>query len=210
MTAPTQNDFGLPLGHQAPLTSRTMPPAAIFRLLVLTAFYCSICLNENVLQPIIAIPCGHTICHECIRGLIRHSLCRAKCPLCRRWLSLVTDWVYVAALHCPERLDKRTLAEVEASMRDGKGVVVIGDGPGLDEEDLEGYMSSDDGDEGIELEEHVSSDDGSEGGELEEHISSDDGSEGGELEEHISSDDGSEERELEVQMHQLYRLSFIG
>ncbi|KAH4161939.1 hypothetical protein HBI56_205630 [Parastagonospora nodorum] len=80
-------------------------------------------------------------------------------------------------------------------MRDGKGVVVIGDGPGLDEEDLEGYMSSDDGDEGIELEEHVSSDDGSEGGELEEHI---------------SSDNGSEERELEVQMHQLYRLSFIG
>lgn len=176
-----QNYTRLPLGHQAPLTPRTMPTATIIRLLLLAAFYCSICLNEDVLQPIIAIPCGHTLCHECVRGLIRNSLCRAKCPLCRAWLISVTDWVYVAALHCPERLDKRTLADVEASIRDGKGIVVIGDGPGRDVEVWEEYIRSDDEAEGIGLEVHTSRNAGPEGVELEEQISSEDGSDAGEL-----------------------------
>lgn len=187
MTAPTQNYIGLPLGHQSSLTFRTMLPAVILRILLLTNFYCPICLNEDVIQPIIAIPCGHMMCHGCARGLIRHSLCRAKCPLCRGWLTLVTDWVYFSALHCPERLDKRTLADVTASIRDGKGVVVIGDGPGRAVDELEEYISSDDEPDGIGLEEHVPNDAGSEGIELEEQISSDDGSEVGEL--HVQTHD---------------------
>jgi len=94
-------------------------------------------------------------------------MCRAKCPMCRRRLGLVTDWVYVAAVYCPQRLDKRTLEEVQGSMRDGKGVVVIGDGAGGEDEYREVNVPNNDEDEGIGVEEYTSSNAGSESIEFE-------------------------------------------
>jgi uncharacterized Zn finger protein (UPF0148 family) len=56
------------------------------------SFECNVCLNkftsEGVREPKICIPCGHTICTECLNGIISSRMSGPSCPSCRIPLAL--------------------------------------------------------------------------------------------------------------------------
>lgn len=56
------------------------------------SFECNVCLNkfssEGVREPKICIPCGHTICAECLNGLSSSRMSGPSCPSCRVPLAL--------------------------------------------------------------------------------------------------------------------------
>ncbi|KAF1851473.1 uncharacterized protein K460DRAFT_270246 [Cucurbitaria berberidis CBS 394.84] len=78
------------------------------------SFECPICLEADP-NPTIIVPCGHTICGECVQKLIdparliqegNEEGATAKCPHCRGDLKakLITDYKHFCKVHCPEKL----------------------------------------------------------------------------------------------------------
>ncbi|KAH7394480.1 SNF2 family N-terminal domain-containing protein [Pyrenochaeta sp. MPI-SDFR-AT-0127] len=78
------------------------------------SFECPVCLEADP-NPTIIIPCGHTVCGECVQKLIdptrtivegNEEGSTAKCPHCRGELKarLITDYKHFCKVHCPEKL----------------------------------------------------------------------------------------------------------
>ncbi|KAJ4356898.1 hypothetical protein N0V95_002989 [Ascochyta clinopodiicola] len=85
------------------------------RLKVAESFECPICFEAD-LNPTIIVPCGHTVCGECVQKLVDpHRAIRdgqenaggAKCPHCRGELkaAMITDFKHFCKVHAPEKLD---------------------------------------------------------------------------------------------------------
>lgn len=87
------------------------------------SFECPICLEADP-NPTIIIPCGHTVCGECVQKLIDPAMRAAqqdgndetstpKCPHCRGELKakLITDYKHFCKVHCPERLGSADLED---------------------------------------------------------------------------------------------------
>ncbi|KAG9188400.1 hypothetical protein G6011_02323 [Alternaria panax] len=96
----------------------------IVRLKADDTFDCPICLEANP-NPTIIIPCGHTVCGECVQKLIDPAMRVAqngndetsspRCPHCRGQLNtkLITDYKHFCKVHCPDRLGSADLSEEE-------------------------------------------------------------------------------------------------
>lgn len=86
----------------------------VVRLKDFDSFECPICLEADP-NPTIIIPCGHTVCGECVQKLIdptrqqdgNEEISTAKCPQCRGELKarLITDYKHFCKVHCPEKID---------------------------------------------------------------------------------------------------------
>lgn len=153
----------------------------VFRLKEQDSFECPICFEADP-NPTIIIPCGHTVCGECVQKLIDPTMRTAqedndeigapKCPHCRGELRarLITDYKHFCKVHCRERLgsadledeDKDSDADSEdedsdSEDGDARGVDKKGNLAGFivddDEEEEEKEKEKDDGDEGVEKEE---------------------------------------------------------
>jgi SNF2 family DNA or RNA helicase len=102
--------------------ARYLEPDVIARLKDFDSFECPICLEADP-NPTIIIPCGHTVCGECVQKLIDPSrrgqdgnndeASTARCPHCRGELQakLITDFKHFCKVHCPERLARDDQAE---------------------------------------------------------------------------------------------------
>jgi SNF2 family DNA or RNA helicase len=86
----------------------------VTRLKLTESFECPICFEVDV-NPTIIIPCGHTICGECVQKLVDPTNAIrdgnedggiAKCPHCRGELkaSRITDYKHFCKVFCPEKL----------------------------------------------------------------------------------------------------------
>jgi SNF2 family DNA or RNA helicase len=96
----------------------------VVRLKANDTFECPICLEADP-NPTIIIPCGHTVCGECVQKLIDPAMRAAqdgndetttpRCPHCRGELKakLITDYKHFCKVHCPERLGSADLSEEE-------------------------------------------------------------------------------------------------
>jgi hypothetical protein len=95
--------------------ARYLDDDVVARLKDFDSFECPICLEADP-NPTIIIPCGHTVCGECVQKLIDPSRrapdgndenSTARCPHCRGELmaKLITDFKHFCRVHCPERLD---------------------------------------------------------------------------------------------------------
>jgi SNF2 family DNA or RNA helicase len=103
--------------------ARYLEPDVIARLKDFDSFECPICLEADP-NPTIIIPCGHTVCGECVQKLIDPSrrgqdgsndeASTARCPHCRGELhaKLITDFKHFCKVHCPERLASDEQGEV--------------------------------------------------------------------------------------------------
>jgi SNF2 family DNA or RNA helicase len=87
------------------------------------SFDCPICLEVDP-NPTILIPCGHTVCGECVQKLMDPAMRAAQqdgndenstatCPHCRGEIKakLITDYKHFCKVHCPERLGSADLLE---------------------------------------------------------------------------------------------------
>lgn len=140
------------------------------------SFECPICLEADP-NPTILIPCGHTVCGQCVQKLIdparlipegNEEGSTAKCPHCRGELQakLITDYKHFCKVHCPEKLtpepedeaadDDDSDTDSESELDDGGEDV---DGKG----NLAGFVVSDDEDDDYEFVEANDSDPGSNG-----------------------------------------------
>ncbi|KAF1831039.1 DNA repair protein rad5 [Decorospora gaudefroyi] len=98
--------------------------AVIGRLKEVESFECPICLEADP-NPTIIIPCGHTVCGECVQKLIDPAMrsqqdghdetSTPKCPHCRGELKarLITDYKHFCKVHCRERLGSADEDEAE-------------------------------------------------------------------------------------------------
>jgi SNF2 family DNA or RNA helicase len=96
----------------------------IVRLKANDTFECPICLEADP-NPTIIIPCGHTVCGECVQKLIDPAMRAAqdgndetstpRCPHCRGELKarLITDYKHFCKVHCPDRLGSADVSEEE-------------------------------------------------------------------------------------------------
>ena len=86
----------------------------VTRLRATESFECPICFEVEV-NPTIIVPCGHTICGECVQKLVDPTNAIrdgneeggvAKCPHCRGELkaSRITDYKHFCKVFCPEKL----------------------------------------------------------------------------------------------------------
>lgn len=89
-------------------------------------FECPVCFDADA-NPTIIIPCGHTVCGECVQKLVdptrgirdgRENAGAAKCPQCRGELKAanITDYKHFCKVHAPEKLsdaDRATSEEVD-------------------------------------------------------------------------------------------------
>jgi SNF2 family DNA or RNA helicase len=86
----------------------------VTRLRATESFECPICFEVDV-NPTIIVPCGHTICGECVQRLVDPTNAIrdgnenggvAKCPHCRGELkaSRITDYKHFCKVFCPEKL----------------------------------------------------------------------------------------------------------
>jgi SNF2 family DNA or RNA helicase len=86
----------------------------VTRLKLTESFECPICFEVDV-NPTIIVPCGHTICGECVQKLVDPTNAIrdgnedggvAKCPHCRGELkaSRITDYKHFCKVFCPEKL----------------------------------------------------------------------------------------------------------
>ena len=97
------------------------------RLQIAEDFECPVCFDAD-LNPTIIIPCGHTVCGECVQKLvdptqairIGHETVTAKCPQCRGELkaSMITDYKHFCKVHAPEKLDPADRAASEEIVDD--------------------------------------------------------------------------------------------
>jgi SNF2 family DNA or RNA helicase len=136
----------------------------VARLIEFDSFECPICLEADP-NPTIIIPCGHTVCGECVQKLIDPSrrgqddnndeTSTAKCPHCRGELQakLITDFKHFCRVHCPERLepDERTEEkddEEEDDDSDSDEEEVVKNADDVDEKgNLAGFVVSDEEDD---------------------------------------------------------------
>ncbi|KAH9863842.1 hypothetical protein J1614_009774 [Plenodomus biglobosus] len=94
--------------------ARMLEDDVITRLKAFNSFECPICLEADP-NPTIIVPCGHTVCGECVQKLVdpgrrelnEEGALAAKCPHCRGELQakLITDYRHFCKIHCPEKLD---------------------------------------------------------------------------------------------------------
>lgn len=109
------------------------------RLKAAESFECPICFDAD-LNPTIIIPCGHTVCGECVQKLVdptraikdgHEKAGEAKCPQCRGELkaAMITDYKHFCKVHAPEKLD--------AAERDSSEEVVDQDSDSDEDEDEE-------------------------------------------------------------------------
>lgn len=95
----------------------------IVRLREHDSFECPICMEADP-NPTIIVPCGHTVCGECVQKLIDPAMRAAqqdgndetttpKCPHCRGELKakFITDYKHFCRVHCPERLGSADLED---------------------------------------------------------------------------------------------------
>ncbi|CAN9355596.1 DNA repair protein rad5 [Alternaria alternata] len=135
----------------------------IVRLKANDTFECPICLEADP-NPTIIIPCGHTVCGECVQKLIDPALRAAqdgndetstpRCPHCRGELKakLITDYKHFCKVHCPDRLGSADLSEEEEAVvedEDSDSDSEDEDGaPDIDKKgNLAGFIVDDDEDE---------------------------------------------------------------
>lgn len=100
----------------------------INRLKISDSFECPICLEAD-LNPTIIVPCGHTVCGECVQKLVdptrgirdgHENAGGAKCPHCRGELkaTMITDYKHFCKVHAPEKLDPAERAASEEVVDD--------------------------------------------------------------------------------------------
>jgi SNF2 family DNA or RNA helicase len=137
----------------------------IVRLKANDSFECPICLEADP-NPTIIIPCGHTVCGECVQKLIDPAMRAAqqdgndetsipKCPHCRGELKarLITDYKHFCKVHCRERLGS---ADLEDEAEDDGSDSDVSDSEDEDAPDadnkgnLAGFVVDDDEDEDAE------------------------------------------------------------
>lgn len=122
---------------------------AIHRLMNEDGFLCPICL-DNVLNPTILVPCGHTCCGECYQKLTdpmyqvdRNRDGATKCPSCRSLSSadMITDYKHFCRVFCPEKLLTEDGQLSDSDMDDSED-----EEEGEEEEgsDLDGFIVPDD------------------------------------------------------------------
>ncbi|KAF2622968.1 hypothetical protein BU25DRAFT_479523 [Macroventuria anomochaeta] len=108
--------------------AQALAPDVIMRLQIAEGFECPICLEAD-LNPTIIVPCGHTVCGECVQKLVdpnrgirdgRENAGAAKCPHCRGELkaSMITDYKHFCKVHAPEKLDPAERAASEELVDD--------------------------------------------------------------------------------------------
>jgi SNF2 family DNA or RNA helicase len=105
--------------------AQDLHPDVIHRLKMAQDFECPVCFDADT-NPTIIIPCGHTVCGECVQKLVdptrgirdgRENAGTAKCPQCRGELKAanITDYKHFCKVHAPEKLseaDRVTSEEV--------------------------------------------------------------------------------------------------
>lgn len=136
-------------------------PDVVHRLKSAEDFECPVCFDAD-LNPTIIIPCGHTVCGECVQRLvdpnrgIRDGLENAgtaKCPHCRGELkaSMITDFKHFCKVHAPEKLSEADRAASEEAVND--------DSDSEDEDEVEDEEEGDDVDARGNLADFVVDDD---------------------------------------------------
>ncbi|CAO2657957.1 Nn.00g072170.m01.CDS01 [Neocucurbitaria sp. VM-36] len=140
------------------------------------SFECPICLEADP-NPTIIVPCGHTVCGECVQKLIdparliqegNEEGSTAKCPHCRGELKakLITDYKHFCKVHCPEKLSPEPEDEVNDSEDSDSDSETEEDDDAADVDDqgnLAGFIVSDDEDADYEFVEANDSEAGSHG-----------------------------------------------
>ncbi|KAI4920930.1 hypothetical protein J4E85_009045 [Alternaria conjuncta] len=110
--------------HDLLSRARELSDEVVARLKANESFDCPICLDLDP-NPTILIPCGHTVCGECVQKIMDPAMRTAQdgndeaapalCPHCRGDISakLITDYKHFCKVHCPERLGSADLSEQE-------------------------------------------------------------------------------------------------
>ncbi|KAL1648179.1 hypothetical protein SLS61_007051 [Didymella pomorum] len=103
--------------------AQDLHPDVIYRLKMAQDFECPVCFDADT-NPTIIIPCGHTVCGECVQKLVdptrairdgRENAGTAKCPQCRGELKAanITDYKHFCKVHVPEKLSDEDRAASE-------------------------------------------------------------------------------------------------
>ena len=140
----------------------------IMRLKEHDSFECPICMEADP-NPTIIVPCGHTVCGECVQKLIDPAMRAAqqdgndetttpKCPHCRGELKakFITDYKHFCRVHCPERLNSADLEDEEVPDEDSDSEIdsevdVDDSAPDVDKKgNLAGFVVADDDEEDID------------------------------------------------------------
>lgn len=88
--------------------AKNLSEEVVQRLDANDAFECPICFDA-VENPIIFVPCGHTLCNECLQAMVDKSMTDAQaalnCPHCRAVVDInkVTDLESYLRVHHPDR-----------------------------------------------------------------------------------------------------------
>jgi hypothetical protein len=100
------------------LSEEDIPPDVQERILPAEEFTCPICI-EHPVNPVIILPCGHTLCDGCADEHASHgglNGLNATCPECRGPMDHMTDYNNFCYMFCPERLDPRDLEQLNADI----------------------------------------------------------------------------------------------
>jgi SNF2 family DNA or RNA helicase len=108
--------------------AQDLHPDVIHRLRMAEDFECPVCFDADA-NPTIIIPCGHTVCGECVQKLVdptrgirdgRENAGAAKCPQCRGELkaTMITDYKHFCKVHTPEKLPEADRSGSEAVEED--------------------------------------------------------------------------------------------
>ena len=142
------------------------------------SFECPICMDADP-NPVIIVPCGHTVCGECVQKIIdptrlvqegNEEGSNARCPHCRGELKakLITDYKHFCKVHCPEKLSPEPEFQVGDSAESDSEAE--SDDEDEDDEDVDdkgnlvGFVVSDDDAEDYKSAEANDNDDESPGG----------------------------------------------
>lgn len=159
--------------------AQTLAEDVVNRLKLADGFECPICFEAD-LNPTIIVPCGHTVCGECVQRLVdptrgirdgHENAGTARCPHCRGELkaSMITDFKHFCKVHAPEKLDPVERAASEEVIDDGsdsddddEDVEEEDDADVNDKGDLAGFVVSDEEASEYEAEEsdHADADEG--------------------------------------------------
>jgi hypothetical protein len=82
-----------------------IPAIVVKRLLSQLSFERLVCLEDKIRNPVILIPCGHTMWYVCFETHGSPTRGRVSCPCCRAKAKRMIDWPLFACYYCPERLD---------------------------------------------------------------------------------------------------------